>query len=60
MLCCAVFVVQASNVWDVIPSDVVANVILATAAAVGQGKAGACIATATRNGRVITGETKTA
>jgi hypothetical protein len=45
---------KASNVWDVIPSDVVANVILACAAAVGQGLAAECIATPTRNGRVIT------
>jgi hypothetical protein len=33
---------KATNVWDVIPSDVVANVILAAAAAVGAGVAGAC------------------
>ncbi len=52
MLCCDVL--QASNVWDVIPSDIVANVILATAAAAGTGRAAACIATPTRNGRVIT------
>lgn len=56
-LCCALLSVQASNVWDVIPSDVVANVILATAAAVGQGRTAACIATPTRNGRVITDAT---
>jgi hypothetical protein len=48
---------KASNVWDVIPSDIVANVILATAAAVGQGLAAECIATPTRNGRVITSST---
>ena len=56
MLCASCFAAaaQASNVWDVIPSDIVANVILATAAAVGQGHAAACIATPTRNGRVIT------
>lgn len=45
---------KATNVWDVIPSDVVANVILACAAAVGQGAAADCIATPTRDGRVIT------
>lgn len=33
---------KATNVWDVIPSDIVANVILAAAAAVGAGVAGAC------------------
>jgi len=48
---------KASNVWDVVPSDVVANVILASAAAVGQGLAASCIATPTRNGRVITDST---
>lgn len=48
---------KASNVWDVIPSDVVANVVLACAAAVGQGAAADCIATPTRDGRAITDST---
>lgn len=33
---------KASNVWDVIPADVCINVILAAAAALGHGVAGAC------------------
>lgn len=49
---------KASNVWDVIPCDVVANVILASAAAVGQGAESAIIATPTNNGRIITDATR--
>jgi hypothetical protein len=39
---------KASNVWDVVPSDVVANVILAAAAALGQGSASRCCVSPTR------------
>jgi hypothetical protein len=39
---------KASNVWDVIPSDVVANVILAASAALGQGFAARCHVSPTR------------
>jgi hypothetical protein len=44
---------KASNVWDVVPADVTANVILATAAALGQGAASRCVATRTRAGRFV-------
>ena len=46
MLCCAVL--QASNCWDVFPCDVVANVILAAAAALGNGLASECHVSLTR------------
>jgi hypothetical protein len=39
---------KASNVWDVIPSDVVTNVILAASAALGQGFAARCHVSPTR------------
>jgi hypothetical protein len=39
---------KASNVWDVIPSDVVANVIVAAAAALGHGMAHHCHVSPTR------------
>lgn len=39
---------KASNVWDVIPSDVVANVILASAAALAQGLGPRCHVSPTR------------
>lgn len=44
---------KPSNVWDVIPADVTANMILATAAAVGQGVAGRCVVTPTLDGRIM-------
>jgi len=39
---------KASNVWDVVPADVTANVILAAAAALGQGFASRCCLSPTR------------
>jgi hypothetical protein len=44
---------RASNVWDVIPADVVVNDILAAAAAVSAGLTRAVTATPTRDGRLL-------
>jgi hypothetical protein len=44
---------KASNVWDVIPADVVVNDILAAAAAVSAGLTRAVTATPTRDGRLL-------
>lgn len=46
---------KASNVWDVIPADVVVNDILAAAAAVAAGLSRSVCVTETSNGRLLEG-----